>query len=266
MTSPLSIAREAAVVAAKLIANAQMPKNVAHKGVVDLVTEVDRAAESAIIDQLQSHTPSIPILAEEGGGAWSARTRWIVDPLDGTTNFVHGFPCFGPAIALEDDGQIVAACTINVATGEQFWASRGAGAWCNEERLHVSETRSLAEALMVTGFPYDRRERAAFYLRFVERFLASAQGLRRDGAAAVDLTHIAAGRADGFWELGLQPWDVAGGVLMIEEAGGCVTDLNGGMIDIGRPQIVASNGWIHEEITRLCGEVMESEGLEWASQ
>ncbi len=119
---------------------------------------------------------------------------------------------------------------------------------------------------MLTGFPYDRRERAVFYLRFVRRFLELARGLRRDGAAVVDLTHIASGRADGFWELGLRPWDVAGGVLMIEEAGGCVTDLAGGMIEIGRPQIVASNGWIHDDITRVCAEVLESEGSEWESQ
>jgi len=253
----LSIAREAALAAATLIGDSSGPGQVDHKGAVDLVTEVDHAAEVAILEVLQSRSPGIPVLAEEGGGVDASSTRWIVDPLDGTTNFVHGFPCYGPSIALELEGQIVAGCTLNVATRECFWASLGEGAWCDGRRLQVSGARTLSQALLLTGFPYDRRERADFYLRFVKVFMERGQGLRRDGAAAVDFAHIAAGRADGFWEFGLQPWDVAAGALLVTEAGGRISDITGGRLELNRPQVVVSNGWIHDEMTQICSDLLD---------
>jgi myo-inositol-1(or 4)-monophosphatase len=265
MEDALSIAREAAQEAAGIIAAARAPRQIDKKGVVDLVTEVDRAAEEAIIGVLKERSPEIPVLAEEGGGELESSTRWIVDPLDGTTNFVHGFPCYGPSIALQLEGDIVAACTIDVARQECFWAARGSGAWCNGEPIRVSDVRSLASALLLTGFPYDRRERTDFYLRFVRAFLQGGQGLRRDGAAAVDFAHIAAGRADGFWEFGLQPWDVAAGTLLVTEAGGRISGLRGGRLYLNRPKVIASNGWIHDEMMQICTELLDAEGPEWES-
>ena len=263
MNDAVEIAKEAAIAAARLIAEAKRPQRVDHKGSVDLVTEVDCAAEEAIIHVLARRTPQIPILAEEGGGAQLATTRWIVDPLDGTTNFVHGFPCYGPSVALQLDGEIVAACTIDVPRQAHYWASQGGGSWCNEERLSVSGIRTLTEALLVTGFPYDRRTNADMYLRFVRAFMVHSQGLRRDGAAAIDFAHIASGRADGFWEFGLQPWDVAAGTLLIQEAGGRTGAIDGGMLDLGRPHIVASNGWIQDEMTQICASILDQCGDEW---
>ncbi len=158
---------------------------------------------------------------------------------------------------------MVASCTLNVATGESFWASLGGGAWSEQGRLKVSDARSLSESLLVTGFPYDRRQRADFYLCFVRAFMIAGQGIRRDGAAAVDFAHIAAGRADGFWEFGLQPWDVAAGSLLVTEAGGKISDPAGGMLDLARPQIVASNGWIHDEMIQICADILDTEGPQW---
>jgi myo-inositol-1(or 4)-monophosphatase len=264
LSDALSIAREAAQAAARIIGQSARPREISKKGVVDLVTEVDRAAEDAILDVLSRRSPQTPVLAEEGGGALEASTRWIVDPLDGTTNFVHGFPCYGPSIALQVDGDVVAACTLNIPRNECFEASSGGGAWCNGERLQVSGVRTLDNALLLTGFPYDRRQRAAFYLRFVKQFLERGQGLRRDGSATLDFAHIAAGRADGFWEFGLQPWDVAAGTLLVLEAGGTVSGIAGGRLEIDRPQVVASNGWIHDEMTQICANLLAEES-EWAS-
>ena len=261
----LSIAREAAGAAAIQIAGGR-PCSVNKKGAVDLVTEIDLAAERAIRDVLHERSPEIPVLAEEGGGAHDASTRWIVDPLDGTTNFVHGFPCYGPSIALQLDGVVVACCTLNVATGESFWARLGGGAWSESGRLKVSDARSLSEALLITGFPYDRRQRADFYLSFLRAFMVEGQGIRRDGAAAVDFAHIASGRADGFWEFGLQPWDVAAGSLLVTEAGGQISNPAGGMLELDRPQIVASNGWIHDQMTQICADLLEAQGSKWHLQ
>jgi len=218
---------------------------------VDLVTEVDLASEAAIRAVLAEQTPGIPVLAEENGGAEEAVTRWVVDPLDGTTNFVHGFPSFGVSVGLQVDGRLEACCVVDPLRDEVYEAARGHGARLDGRPLEVSSVDRLSDALLLTGFPYDRRERADEYLRFVRAFLERAQGLRRAGAAALDLCHVAAGRADGFWEFGLAPWDVAAGVLLVEEAGGRVSDMTGSPLDLQRPRLLATNARVHDEMVGI---------------
>lgn len=224
---------------------------VVHKGAVDLVTRIDVACEAAIREVLERQSPGIPILGEEGGGATAAQTRWIVDPLDGTTNFVHGFPSFAVSIALQVDGVVTVGCIYDPLRRHLYTAERGQGAQCNGQRLQVSATPALEDALLLTGFAYDRRERADFYLRFVKTFMERSRGLRRAGAAALDLAHVASGRADGFWEFGLSPWDVAAGALLVEEAGGMITDMSMANLDLDAPRLLASNGRIHKEMSVL---------------
>ncbi len=236
------------------------PDRVDRKGAVDLVTEVDLAAEAAVRSVLGRRTPDLPILAEEGGGASSSSTRWIVDPLDGTTNFVHGFPSFGVSVGLQLDGVLAAGCVVDPLRQQTYAAHRGGGATLDGVPLAVSSVDALSDALVLTGFAYDRRERADFYLHFVKAFLERAQGLRRAGAAALDLCHIAAGRADGFWEFNLSPWDVAAGALLVTEAGGRVTDMAGGPLDLDRPRLLATNGRIHEQMRDVLVERMTARG------
>lgn len=242
---------ERAARAAGAIIRDRRADQVRHKGAVDLVTEVDLAAEEAIRAILEQDTPGVPVLAEEGGGARDARTRWIVDPLDGTTNFVHGFPSYAVSIALELDGVLSAGCVLDAVHGEAYVAALGLGATCEGRPLRVSRATTLDESLLATGFAYDRRQRADFYLRFVKAFLERAQGLRRAGSAAMDLCHVAAGRLDGYWEFGLSPWDVAAGALLVQEAGGRVTDVALGPLTLGAPRILATNGCIQEEMASV---------------
>ncbi|MFT4977179.1 MAG: myo-inositol-1(or 4)-monophosphatase [Myxococcota bacterium] len=251
------IAAEAAHAAGRIIAEAigsgvGPPMLPAHKkGVVDLVTRVDLASEEVIREVLGRLSPGVPILGEEGGGARGVSTRWLVDPLDGTTNFVHGFPAYAVSIGLQVDGRLEAGCVYDPLRRQTYTAERGRGAFCDGERLRVSERGELGESLLLTGFAYDRRERAAFYLRFVKLFLERSRGLRRAGAAALDLAHVACGRADGFWEFGLSAWDVAAGALLVEEAGGRVTDMSLLPLDLDAPRLLATNGRIHDEMSEI---------------
>ena len=254
------VAEAAARRAAEVIRDARgSGLNVRHKGAIDLVTRVDLAAEAEIRAHLERETPGIPILAEEGGGAWDARTRWIVDPLDGTTNFVHGYPSYAVSVGLEVDGVLEAGCVFDAVQGHAYTATRGGGAWCADERLSVSETSTLDKSLLVTGFPYDRREHADRYLRYVRAFMIASQGLRRAGAASMDFVALATGRVDGYWEFNLNAWDVAAGVLLVIEAGGMVTDMDGETLDIQKPRLLASNGTIHSEMGRVLRELLSSE-------
>jgi myo-inositol-1(or 4)-monophosphatase len=222
---------------------------VRHKGSVDLVTATDLASERAIREVLERHLPEVPILGEEEGGAEGATTRWVVDPLDGTTNFVHGLPHFGPSVALEVDGEPVLGVVIDTMRGEIYRAAKGQGAFCGERPLAVSTVDRLDHALVATGFPYDRRTRAAEVLAPVQRVLERCQGLRRAGAAALDLAWVAAGRLDAYWERDLGRWDVAAGVVLVREAGGRVEWLDGTMGD--RPSPLATNGRLHEAFAAL---------------
>ncbi|MBX3291291.1 MAG: inositol monophosphatase [Acidobacteria bacterium] len=227
---------------------------VTKKGDINLVTEADLASEALIIDRIKSHFPRHSILAEEAGNAViigdEGGHKWIIDPLDGTTNFAHGYPCFCVTIALEHKGEIVLGVTYDPARDELFAAERGRGATLNGKPMRVSATDALGDALIVTGFPYDIKRRDDF-ARHLTQMLLSCRGVRRDGSAAIDMAYVACGRFDGFWEEGLNPWDMAAGILLIEEAGGRVSNYDGSEFDLYHPPVLASNGLIHAEMSSI---------------
>ena len=228
---------------------------ISNKGDIDLVTEADLASERLIVERVRSYHPRHAVLTEESGdvvalGGARSDYKWIVDPLDGTTNYAHGYPVFCVSIALEHEGRVVVGVVYDPVRDELFAAERGEGATLNGRRVRVSETDDLNRALLCTGFPYDVRERGDFARHF-RNFIMSAQSVRRDGAAALDLAYVTAGRFDGFYEEGLRPWDVAAGVLLVEEAGGRVTHYDGRPFDHYRPPIAASNGLVHDAMLRV---------------
>jgi myo-inositol-1(or 4)-monophosphatase len=221
------------------------------KGARDLVTEVDLACEHMCREVIGERFPDHDILAEEQGGLGIGSTAshcWVFDPLDGTTNFVHGVPVFCAALALEVDGEAVVAAIFDPSRQELFTAERGGGAYVNGHVLNVSQVLSLIDSLVVTGFPYDLQGELGEQLDTFGAFLTEAQAVRRVGSAALDLCYVAAGRFDGFWERGLHPWDVAAGALVVEEAGGRVTTTDGGPFDSTAGRILASNGHVHNEM------------------
>lgn len=225
------------------------------KSSIDLVTVADRESEAAIIKVISSHCPDHRILAEESGtghGGNSGEYRWIVDPLDGTTNFAHSMPVFSVSVALMKGNEAVVAGVENPVTGERFLAERGSGSTLNAKKIAVSRVASLDRALLVTGFPYDRKEHADRYLAILRAFLLRGHGVLRLGSAALDLCSVAAGRLDAFWEEKLHPWDTAAGWLIVEEAGGRVTDFRGSSYQPECRSILASNRAIHDE----CLEVL----------
>lgn len=229
---------------------------VSSKGDIDLVTEADLASEKLIIERIKSHYPRHAILAEESGAteivAGTSDWKWIIDPLDGTTNYAHGYPCFCVSIGLERAGSIEIAVIYDPMRDEVFAAERGQGATLNGRPMRVSVIEDLNSAMLCTGFPYNVRERPNFERDFAN-FTMEAQAVRRDGSAAIDLAYVACGRFDGFWEDGLNAWDVAAGLLLIEEAGGLVTDFAGGKLNIYTPKVLASNGLIHNAMRRVLG-------------
>lgn len=222
---------------------------------MNLVTEADRAAERSIIANIREDWPEHAILGEESGAhAGAAPYRWIIDPLDGTTNFTHAFPIFSVSIAVEREGHVLAGVVYDPMRDELFHATRGGGAFLNDEPIAVSTTTELQRAMLVTGFPYNVRENPNYCRERFIAFLDAAQAVRRLGSAALDCAWVAAGRLDGFWEVSLQPWDKAAGVLLIEEAGGRVSDFAGGEHSIYELPILASNGHIHEDMLRVLDE------------
>jgi myo-inositol-1(or 4)-monophosphatase len=223
---------------------------ISKKGDINLVTEADIAAEELIIERIKSYYPKHSVLAEESGAAvldGQSSWKWIIDPLDGTTNFAHGYPCWCVTLGLEHEGAIVIGVTFDPTRNELFAAERGKGATLNNKPIRASETELLGDALIVTGFPYDIRHREQF-ARHLTGFLLTSRGVRRDGSAAIDMAYVACGRFDGFWEEGLNPWDVAAGLLLIEEAGGRVSNYDGSGFSIYAPPICASNGLIHSQM------------------
>lgn len=222
---------------------------VRHKGAVDLVTQMDGRSEAHISSRLRELFPGTAILAEEGGASGDlAGGLWIVDPLDGTTNYAHGFPVFCVSIALERENRIDLGVVFDPTRGEMFAASRGGGATLNGRRLQVTTRDQLGDSLLATGFPYDIRTSEENNLAQFTRLSRMARAIRRAGAAALDLAYVAAGRFDGFWEEKIAPWDIAAGVLLVLEAGGTVSGYGGEPIDIRARRIVATNGRIHDSL------------------
>ena len=224
-----------------------------YKGRINLVTEADLASERHIKQLIASRYPSHRILAEESGAHAPSKDGgdeycWIVDPLDGTTNFSHGFPCYSVSIGVEYRGRSVIGVIYDPNRDELFVAERGAGASCNGRPIRVSTVEPLEKALLVSGFPYDVRERMDEYLPAWRKFLETSQAVRRFGSAAIDMAYVAMGRVDGFWEKGLNAWDVAAGWALIEEAGGRVTKLDGSAFDNHSASLLCTNGWIHDEM------------------
>jgi len=235
------------------------PKEISYKGEVDIVTESDRRAEALIVKRLRAEFPDHGIVAEEGGtgAAAGAKYCWHVDPLDGTTNFAHGYPCFAVSLGLLEDDEPIAAAVLNPFSNELFTASRGGGAFLNQKRIHVSPTTKLAESLVCTGFPPKHR-RNSRNMNYYWEFTLRSHGVRRDGSAALDLCSVACGRFEAFWEFGLSSWDTAAGILLVTEAGGKVTDIAGGPYRPGGAELLATNGHIHAEMQNVIAEIAQS--------
>ncbi len=222
--------------------------DIGHKGEIDLVTEADRRSEDLIVGRLREAFPHHAIIAEESGGERDAEYLWLIDPLDGTTNYAHGFPWFSVSIALLKEGEPILGVIYHPVLDELFWAERGEGAWLNGEKIKVSPTAQLSQSLLATGFPYDIRESKINNLDHFSHFSLRTLAIRRAGSAALDLAYLAGGRFDGFWELKLHPWDMAAGFLLVIEAGGKVTDFKGDKFDPFGREILASNGRIHSQM------------------
>jgi myo-inositol-1(or 4)-monophosphatase len=226
-----------------------------YKGEIDLVTEVDRDCELAILEAIRSRYPDHDIVTEETDLARTgSRHVWFVDPLDGTVNFAHSYPFFCASVALAVDGEVVAGAVFDPVRDELFSAEKGAGAHLNGRRLRDTEASRLIESLVITGFPYDLHEKLAERLRPFNRVMGLARAVRRDGSAALDLCYVAAGRADGFWEEILKPWDMHAGRLIVEEAGGRATRLDGSPLGMGPDGIVATNGRIQDALVEALRE------------
>ncbi len=273
------IAREAGARIAEFFAQGVETE---YKGDVDLVTVADRTSEKMIRERLGEVFPEHGIFGEEGTRErLDAEYRWYVDPLDGTTNFAHGFPQFCVSMGLEQrtpglkpgqDGQLVAGIIFDPLRNELFCAEQGKGAWLNGKPMHASSTPVLAESLIATGFP-SRKRHASPNIHFYQEFTLRSHGVRRAGSAALDLAYVAAGRLEAFWEFNLNPWDTAAGILLVEEAGGRVTDFSGGHVRLASDEVLSSNGRIHDELLGFFNDMFAGRDLapiptpaEWAAQ
>lgn len=242
-----------------------------YKGDVDLVTEADRASEQLIGERLHAMFPDHGVFGEEGTrDRLDGEYRWYIDPLDGTTNFAHGFPAFcvsmglehrTPGLAPEEDGEMVAGVIYDPLRNEMFSAERGRGAWLNGRRIHVSKTKILAEALTATGFPSQKRHSSP-NIHFYQQITLRSHGVRRAGSAALDLAYVACGRLDGFWEFNLNPWDTSAGVLLVEEAGGTISHFEGGKFTLDSREVLATNGLLQGELEHLFQEMFAGRELE----
>lgn len=232
-----------------ILKNMQKAMKIDFKGRVNMVTEVDRGSQEIIVSRILKDFPEAGILAEESGeGDVESNFKWIIDPLDGTTNFVHGFPCFAVSVAVEIDGDVKVAVVHDPYHHETFWAIEGRGAYLNENRIRVSGVNQLINSLLATGFPYELNE---YFYKNMEIFKAlyqKCQGIRRAGAATIDMCYVACGRFEGYWEFYLNPWDVAAGYLIVKEAGGKLSNAQGGKFSIYGYEYVATNGLIHDEM------------------
>ena len=228
--------------------------NIQHKGSIDLVTEADLASEQLILEELHISMPGIDVLSEESFSSYRTVPDgpvWIIDPLDGTTNFAHNFPWFSVSIAFHNNGKSQAGVIYCPIHNELFCATLNGGAWLNDQRIKVSEVELLQKALVATGFPYDIQERPDSIIAMLKAVLTHSQGVRRPGAATLDLAYLACGRLDAFWEVGLKPWDTAAGHLLVEEAGGTLSNLAGKHFSPFIPELLASNNLLHDELVAL---------------
>ena len=268
MNSYLDVAVEAAREAgAILMAELTRPVEINYKGEVDIVTQADGRSEQAIVIRLRNHFPKHAIVAEEGGahaaaaaaaaGGSGPRFCWYVDPLDGTTNFAHGYPWFCVSIGLAEGApgkeELLAGVVYHPVTQEMFTAARGEGAYLNNKKIHVSKIEKLATSLLGTGFPAHKRMQNP-NIHYYWNFTLRSHGVRRAGSAALDLASVACGRFEGFWEFGLNPWDTAAGVLLVREAGGMVTDFSGQPYQLGARELMASNSRVHAEMREVAAE------------
>jgi len=230
------------------------------KGEFDLVTEADRASEALVVERLRTHFPAHAVVAEEGGGHQSgSEYTWYVDPLDGTTNFAHSFPMFNVTLGLARAGEMIAGVIFDPIHQEIFTAERGGGAFLNNRRIHVSRTRSLNASLSSTGFP-SRKRHHNLNIHFYYQLAMASHGVRRTGSAALDLAYVACGRQDFFWEFGLKPWDMAAGSLLVEEAGGRVSDMRGARhVLASSDHVLADNNLLHGEVLAAFAEIFRGE-------
>ncbi len=252
LDSAVEIARQAG---ALIRHNSERRPSYELKGESDLVTPTDRASERLVVERLSTYHPSHSIVAEEGSGHDSrSEYVWYVDPLDGTTNFAHGFPMYCVSLGLERAGEMICGVVYDPLRDEMFTAERGAGAFLNNRRIRVSSVSRLEDSLVATGFP-SRKRHINVNVHFYYQMAMATHGVRRAGSAALDFAYVACGRLDVFWEFGLKPWDMAAGMLLVAEAGGRVTDMRGGPAVVGGPNILTSNGHTHDETLKLFSEV-----------
>lgn len=244
-------------------------KTIEYKGTLDLVTDTDRKVEAFVVERLRRAFPDHVFVAEEASAGTGAQRppanayAWYLDPVDGTTNFAHSYPQFALSLGLARGNELQLGIVYEPTRKEMFVARRGGGATLNDTPIHVSGVDNIDQALLGTGFPYDRREHIDFYLGFLADFMCCAQGVRRAGAASLDLCYIACGRLDGFWEWKLSPWDTSAGCLIIREAGGTVTDFSGGAFDPFGQQTLASNGRIHQAMVDVLRTRLERTLPNW---
>ena len=259
----MAVASEAALKAGGILRdNIHGIREITYKGDINLATEMDMRSERAIVEILLAAFPDHGILAEEETTIRNdSGFMWIIDPLDGTTNYAHGYPCFSVSIALERQGEIILGVVYDPMRNELFSAEKGKGAYLNGEKIHVSAVDTLIKSLLATGFPYDRKVSEKNNMDFFHDLLMASQEVRRDGSAALDLCSVASGRFDGFWELKLKPWDVAAGSLIVHEAGGMVSDLSGTKLDIHGDEILASNGRIHGQMAERLRDAIRRKAL-----
>jgi len=253
MEDIMTVASDAAMRAGAILRdNIHKPRKISYKGDINLVTEMDMKSERTVVETLRGAFPDHGIVAEEETDIRTASGfTWIIDPLDGTTNYAHGYPCFSVSIALKHEDAIVLGIVYDPMREELFSARKGQGAYLNGEKITVSGTDKLIQSLLATGFPYDRKLSEKNNMDYFRNFLMVSQEVRRDGSAALDLCYVASGRFDGFWELKLKPWDVAAGSLIVTEAGGLVSNLTGNTFDIYAEEILASNYKIHAQMVEV---------------
>jgi myo-inositol-1(or 4)-monophosphatase len=254
--SEINIAIEAAHLSGQLLRNYyNKPHQVSYKGIIDLVTEMDIQSERLATDILHKAFPDYGVLGEENSKSTDPYTcRWIIDPLDGTTNYTYNYPLFGVSIALEKQGEIILGVVYNPILDELFSAEKGTGASLNGTRIHVTDTKELSKSLLASGFPYDVWSSPINNCREWERFIKTTLSVRCDGSAALDLCHTACGRLDGYWELDLEPWDMAAGALIVQEAGGMVTQVDGKRFNHLQRSVLASNGHLHQAMLDMLNE------------